>query len=152
MPKPHKDQLSSNTFPVLPSLNSLFIFYLPRYILQDFPPISSQAPCHSCLVVIEQRQPSQQRAHTENFSESYYIKPKSDCIYHFPIDLEPNGPCLLAVPNESENGIYNLISVWFNKIPKSFPCVWYKSPSILRSPIEKSQFVGALLKALNEAL
>ena len=26
--------------------------------------------------------------HTE---KSYQIKPKSDCIYHFPIDLEPNG-------------------------------------------------------------
>ena len=25
------------------------------------------------------------------FSKFYYIKPKSDCIYHYPIDLEPNG-------------------------------------------------------------
>ena len=31
------------------------------------------------------------RIHRENFSESYWTKPKSDCIYHFPIDLESNG-------------------------------------------------------------
>ena len=30
-------------------------------------------------------------AHREIFSKSYYINPKSDCIYHFPIDLDPNG-------------------------------------------------------------
>ena len=29
--------------------------------------------------------------HREIFSKSYCIKLKSDCIYHFPIDLEPNG-------------------------------------------------------------
>ena len=28
--------------------------------------------------------------HREIFSESYSLKPKSDCIYHFLIDLEPN--------------------------------------------------------------
>ena len=28
---------------------------------------------------------------TEIISESYYINMKSDFIYHFPIDLEPNG-------------------------------------------------------------
>ena len=28
--------------------------------------------------------------HREAFSKSYYIDPKSDCIYHFPIDLELN--------------------------------------------------------------
>ena len=28
------------------------------------------------------------------------------------------------VPNQSENGKYNLISGWFNKIPKSFLCVY----------------------------
>ena len=49
-------------------------------------------------------------AHREIFSKSYQIKPKSDCIYHFPIDLEPNG-CPFAVSNQSENGKYNLISV-----------------------------------------
>ena len=27
----------------------------------------------------------------EFFSESYWIDSESDCIYHFPIDLEPNG-------------------------------------------------------------
>ena len=29
--------------------------------------------------------------HREIFSKSYHIKPKLDCIYHFPIDLEPDG-------------------------------------------------------------
>ena len=29
--------------------------------------------------------------HREIFSKSYLIKPKSDCIYHAPIELEPNG-------------------------------------------------------------
>ena len=32
-----------------------------------------------------------QSAHREIFSKSNEIKPKSDCIYHFPIDLKPNG-------------------------------------------------------------
>ena len=27
----------------------------------------------------------------EIFSRSYQIKPKSDCIYHFPIDMDSNG-------------------------------------------------------------
>ena len=49
-------------------------------------------------------------AHREIFSKSYQIKPKSDSIYHFSIQLEPNGRPF-AVPNQSENGIYNLISV-----------------------------------------
>ena len=31
--------------------------------------------------------------HREVFSKSCYIKPKSPCIYHFPIDLEPIGHC-----------------------------------------------------------
>ena len=48
---------------------------------------------------------------------------KSNCIYNFPNNLEPNGHCPFAVPNQSENGKYNLISVWFNKIPKIFLCV-----------------------------
>ena len=29
--------------------------------------------------------------HREIFSKSYKIKPKSECIYNFPIDLELNG-------------------------------------------------------------
>ena len=28
------------------------------------------------------------------------------------------------VPNQSENGKYNLIPIWFNKISKRFLCVW----------------------------
>ena len=39
--------------------------------------------------------------HTE---KSYQIKPKSDCIYHAPIDLKANGHCPFAVPSQSENG------------------------------------------------
>ena len=45
-------------------------------------------------------------AHTEIFSKSYQIKPKSDCIYHFPIDLEQQTESVpsFAVSNQSENG------------------------------------------------
>ena len=50
------------------------------------------------------------------------MKPKSDCIYHFLIDLKPNGAVRL-VPNQPENGKYNLISVQFNKIWKIFLCM-----------------------------
>ena len=41
-----------------------------------------------------------------------------------------NGHCPFAVPNQSENGEYNLISVWFNKILKKFLHVWvtFSSP------------------------
>ena len=35
-------------------------------------------------------------------------QPESDCIYHFPIDLEPDG-IRFAVPDQSEYGNYNLI-------------------------------------------
>ena len=42
--------------------------------------------------------------HREIFSKSYWIKLKSDCIYH--------------IPNQLENGKYNLISVSFDKISK----------------------------------
>ena len=33
----------------------------------------------------------EQTTHREIVSKPYQIKPKSDCIYHFPIDLELNG-------------------------------------------------------------
>ena len=49
-------------------------------------------------------------AHREIFSESYQIKPKSDCIYHFPNYLDSNVRVRLD-SNKSENGKYNLISV-----------------------------------------
>ena len=48
---------------------------------------------------------------------------KSDCIYHFPIDFEQQTDVRL-VPNQSEIGNYNLISVWFNKISKIFLSVY----------------------------
>ena len=34
-----------------------------------------------------------------------------------------NGHCPFTVPNQSENGKYNLISGWFDKISKKFLCV-----------------------------
>ena len=57
------------------------------------------------------------------FPKSYDIKLKSDCIYHAPIDLEQQTDVSVGVPNQSENGKYNLISGWFNKISKRFLCV-----------------------------
>ena len=35
-------------------------------------------------------------------------------------DLEPNGQCPFVVPNQSENDIHNLISVWFNRFRNCF--------------------------------
>ena len=58
--------------------------------------------------------------HREIFSNSYYINPKSDCIHHFPIELELNGR-QFAVPNQSENDKYNQILVLFNKISLCVP-------------------------------
>ena len=71
------------------------------------------------------REPSYEHQVTlaEVVRKSYWIELKSDCIHHFPIDLEPNG-LPFAVPNQSENGKYNLISAWFNKIPKILLCVY----------------------------
>ena len=42
------------------------------------------------------------------FHETCQKKTKSDCIQHFPIDLEPNGHSHL-VPNQLKNVIHNLI-------------------------------------------
>ena len=49
-------------------------------------------------------------------SKFYQIKPKSDCICQFPIDLEPNDWFVRLVSNQSVHGKNNLISVSFNKI------------------------------------
>ena len=56
--------------------------------------------------------------HTEIFSKSSPIKPKSDCIYHIRIDLEHLFVFqrLIRVPNEPECGKYALIWVAFNAI------------------------------------
>ena len=35
----------------------------------------------------------ERRTRREIFSKYYQINPKSDCIYHFPCDLEPSGQC-----------------------------------------------------------
>ena len=67
--------------------------------------------------------------HRKIFSKYYWIKPKSDCIYHLPIDLEHQTDSVRLVPNQSENGTYNLISVWFNNISVSFPCAPPENPS-----------------------
>ena len=69
-------------------------------------------------------------AHREIFSKSYKLNPKSDCIYHFAIDLESNGHVCL-VPNQSENGKFNMISKWFNKISKRFLCVYWCLGSVI---------------------
>ena len=37
------------------------------------------------------------------------IKPESDCIQHFPIDSEQQTDTVRLVPNQSENGKYNVI-------------------------------------------
>ena len=55
------------------------------------------------------------------YFESCWSKPKSECLqfydrFRFQTDVRLD-------PNRSENGKYNLISVWINKIPKSFLCV-----------------------------
>ena len=47
--------------------------------------------------------------HREIFSKSYSINPKSDCIYHFPIDLDLNKRPFGSKSNG--NVKYNLISV-----------------------------------------
>ena len=67
-----------------------------------------------------------------NLFETLLNIPRSDCIYHSMINLKPN-ECPF-VPNQSENGKYNLISVWFNNISKTFRCEWdtswYKVPQL----------------------
>ena len=55
------------------------------------------------------------------FSKFYLKFLKSDCIYHFLINLEPN---VRLDPNQSQNGKYNLILGLFNKISKIFLCVY----------------------------
>ena len=41
-----------------------------------------------------------------------------------------NGQCPFAVPNQSENGKYNIISVWFNKIPKQILCIQARNRAV----------------------
>ena len=60
--------------------------------------------------------------HREILSEYCQIKPKSDCIYIFPIDLEQQTKYRL-VPNKLKNGKYNLI---YPPKPKS-DCIYYFS-------------------------
>ena len=58
-------------------------------------------------------------------------------IFHSPIDLEPNGRPF-AVTNQSENGKYKLISVWFDEIPKKK----FTAPvgTLMRGPKNKCEF------------
>ena len=44
-------------------------------------------------------------------SRNIDILTKSYCIYHFPVDLEQQTDSVRSVPNQSENGKYNMISV-----------------------------------------
>ena len=44
-----------------------------------------------------------------------------------------NGQCLFAVPNQSVNGKYNLISGWLDKISERFLCVYCVRRSLLIS-------------------
>ena len=53
------------------------------------------------------------------FAISYWIKPLSGCIYHFPIDSEANS-LPFAVANQAETGKWSLIVVSFNHIPIIF--------------------------------
>ena len=70
----------------------------------------------------------------EIFSNSHWIEPKSDCIYHAPINLETSGCSPFGVSNQLENGKFNLISVWFNNNSKRFLCVqeWRNYVSLWR--------------------
>ena len=52
---------------------------------------------NSCIVSIR---PRSGPTHREIFSKSYQIRPKLDCIYHAPIEMEPNEHPF-AVPNHS---------------------------------------------------
>ena len=62
--------------------------------------------------------------HWENYSESSQFKPKYDCSYHAPIDLDQQTDtvCLLIQINREM-----VTTIWFrfciNEIPKSFLCV-----------------------------
>ena len=51
---------------------------------------------------------------SREMQEYWYRFLESECIYHAPIDLEQQTDVRL-VPNQSENGKYNLISFWLNK-------------------------------------
>ena len=51
------------------------------------------------------------------------MEPRSDCIYMDAVRLGPN---------QSENGKYNLISVWFNKILKEFLWCMYRIQSVTK--------------------
>ena len=46
---------------------------------------------------------------------------KSDCIFHFPTDFEPNG-ITFAVPDKSEKEKYNLIQIELTRIRSRFLC------------------------------
>ena len=43
-------------------------------------------------------------------------------------------------PNQSENGKYNLISVWFNKILKGFLCVYTQNKMLFENTKEMSTY------------
>ena len=113
---------SSFTFPGTPY--RIFLLFLPWFF------------CHFYLVVIEQQQQLMWLVHTK---KSCLIKAKSNYIYHFLIDLKPNG--ITFVQNQSETGKYILTLVWFNQIPKTLLCAcilskkcWWLSQGFLELP------------------
>ena len=62
-----------------------------------------------------------------------------------------NGQSPFAVINKLENGKYNLISIWFNKIPKRFVCVYV---GFIRQNIDKRfrgrRYVGFIRENIDE--
>ena len=62
------------------------------------------------------------KLHTENFFRNL-IKSTWNQIVFTIFRLIRNQTEVRLVPNQSENGKYNLISGWFNKISKKFLCV-----------------------------
>ena len=76
---------------------------------------------NNCVFVVSEH------AHREIFSKSYHIKTKSDLITIFLDWFGTANGQPSAVPNQSENGKYNLILDWFDKISKRFLCVQISS-------------------------
>ena len=88
-------------------------------IFQDLLPQFSSVHIICCVIFVLKSVQLVPHTHWGIFSKSYHIRPNSDCIYYFPIDLE--------------NGKYNLISVLFNDISrkKFFVCWCMSQTSVL---------------------
>ena len=87
--------------------------------------------------------------HTENFFRNLIKSNRNQIVSTiFRLIWNTNGRVRLD-PNQSENGNYNLISGWFNKISKRFLCVYAPEPMLVlmveTSPL-KSRPAEALAK------